>query len=159
MTRIASLLLAASLVTSTGVAQAETGQGDNWNGVGEAIVVFGSIELAPPVLLLADLVVRPHSKGYAYTEIAIGVSATLVTASIGSAFVFDSNCPDCRDTWPYFATMAAVDLASVAHGAYLLMRDEPMPAIEVGSARGRITPTMVTDGKATAPGLGLGGTF
>jgi len=58
--------------------------------------------------------------------------------------------------------LALVDAAVAAHGTYLLVRDrraEPAPTFHVGSARGTVAPTLVSDGKSSGAGLGLVGRF
>jgi len=159
MNGITALLVAAVLASTTGIAHANHDPEENWDGLGTALLVVGAIEIAPAALLAVDLVARPQSKVYGGVELAIGGSVALLNTVVAVDFYRTPNCSDCKETLPYFAAVIAVDLAAAAHGAYLLLRDEPPPMFELGSARGTFTPAMVSDGKNAAPGLSLGGTF
>ncbi|MBA3453796.1 MAG: hypothetical protein H0T42_11945 [Deltaproteobacteria bacterium] len=152
MTRHAAIATAAFIVLTAGVARAEEPQKDNFSGLASGAAVFLGLELAPAVLLVTDLVARPQSRGYGAAELSIGVTAAAVNTWFAIDFALTPNCVDCSDVTPYLLGIAAFDLACAAHGAYLLLRDEPTSEVT-------IIPTLVTDGKATAPGLGLGGTF
>ncbi len=159
MNRIASLLIAATVLTATtGIARADHPSEDSWDGVAVGFLVVGSIELAPPILLVVGLAVRPESKAFAVTEVVAGAVAATTNTWLAIAFA-RPDCPSCREWVPYFAGIAVLDLAVVAHGTYLLATHKPAPTLELGTARGTFVPTVVSDGKAMAPGLGLGGTF
>ncbi len=159
MMRISSLLVAAALAFAARDAHADHRPEDNWDGVAAAFVVVGAIELAPVALLTVDLIAKPQSKVYGGFELAVGGSVALLNTLVALDLDRTPNCPGCQDMLPYFAGVVAIDLAAAAHGAYLLLREEPPPALELGTARGRFSPTVVSDGKASAPGLGLVGTF
>jgi hypothetical protein len=158
MNRIA--LIAASVLTlsfTASVARAED-RTDRWAGAGVGLVLFAGIELAPVVLGVTDLVKRPASKTYGGVELAVGTGAAALNTYLAIEWS-RADCPSCNEVVPYFIGAAVLDAAIAAHGAYVLMRDEAPAQLELGRARGTFTPTMVTDGKAAAAGIGLTGTF
>lgn len=151
MARIASALVASTLLLSASAARADTA----YDGGGEAL---GLLYLATQVTAvgcgLYDVVARPRSKGYALLELGTGLTAGAVSLGLAASIAEDG---DEGGTW-LFVGLAAIDLGVAAHGVWLLGRSEP-PAVEIGTLRGRVAPTVVSDGVGVLPAMGFSGTF
>jgi hypothetical protein len=149
-------LIVAALVSLT-AATARAEEADSWVVTGPGIPLLIGLELAPLALGVADLVARPSSRTYGGVEVAVGGTTAAVNVYLA---INPGDCSSCDDGSTVFAMAAVVDLAVLAHGAYLLLRErDDEPAITLGSARGNVSPTIVSDGRVAVAGIGLGGTF
>ena len=117
------------------------------------VVALGGT-LSPAAFLLVDVAAAPHSKTYGATEIAVNGAFAIANLYIGAAT--NDEC-DCR----IFDAIAVVDVLAAVHGAYIVLHhDEPPPlSFQLGRAHGAISPVSVSDGRATAAGLGIAGRF
>lgn len=118
-----------------------------------------AVEVAPVVMGIADLAGHQGSKGYGVAEIALGGTAAAINISMLA--LISSEGEPTGAAVALFGGAAVIDAAVMVHGFYLVARkDKPSPLqVNAGSVRGTFAPTLVSDGKTSAPGLGLGGTF
>jgi hypothetical protein len=104
-----------------------------------------------------------HGRGYGVAEAAVNAP---LAAGLGYLAADRARGGDTREA-VLFGGMAALSGALVLHGAYLALRPERTPSIEdlnfdLGRGLGvgaDLAPTVVTDGKDVAPGLGASGTW
>jgi hypothetical protein len=150
-------IAAATVLSLASPVHAETSP-DDWGGAAVGIPIFLGLELTPLVLGTVDVVARPQSRTYAGVEVAVGGVAVALNTFLAIDFATEDNCSDCGSLAPVFVGLALIDAAVVAHGAYLLLRDEPAQ-VSLGSARGHVSPTVVSDGKDHGAGLGVVGHF
>ncbi|MDX2089264.1 MAG: hypothetical protein SFX73_15520 [Kofleriaceae bacterium] len=146
-----SMLAALSLVAlATEVAHADD------DVIGAASL---AVQAAPLVMGVADLVGHDGGKGYGVAEIAFGGTAAAMNLR-ALALLSSEGGPSGAEV-AVFGGAAVIDAAVMVHGLYLVTREEtPSPLqVKAGSLRGTFAPTLVSNGKASAPGLGLGGTF
>ena len=113
------------------------------------MIGLGLLELTPLALGVYDLAAQPTNKIYGGFEIAVGGAAL----ALNTYWVADGLERADSGDYTVAAGLAILDAAVVAHGIYTLARkEEERP-------RYTLTPTMVSDGKTSAPGFGLGGSF
>ena len=121
---------------------------------------IGLVEVTPLVFGTVDLVARPHSKIYGAFEIGAGAAAVALNAYVAAKwFTWDSGSHAAEAS--ALSGLGLFDAAIVVQGIYLVSRptDDDRLSFRLGHAYGHLAPALVSDGKATAPGFGLGGTF
>ena len=123
------------------------------DGDGPLAWVYAATQLTALGCGVYDVVGTPRSTEYAVVEIGTGV------ASGAYAQYAASNLSDSGGA-PLFGLLAVADQAVASHGVWLLTRDEPPPTeVSIGRARGRVAPTVVSDGHTMLPAMGIVGTF
>lgn len=147
-----ALVVTVATISTTRVPAARADDGDDplaplaaTAHVAQLMIVAG--EVTPVVLGVVDLAARPTSRGYGAMEMLGGATLAIINVQLAAG---DS------ERAMLFGVLAVIDAAVAAHGGYLAFRRTPPPtAFRIGAARGHVTPTLVGDGRALAPGLGV----
>jgi hypothetical protein len=108
-----------------------------------------------------DVAATPKSKLYGGIELGVN------TALAGSQFYLAATLSVSREDGRFFnyaaAGLGVWNLALAVHGGYVLTRNERAPAaglaFSVGSARGVVVPTTVSDGQSVGAGALFAGSF
>ena len=150
MKLLTTLAVASSLALSAGTARADN--------AGDLSGAFAVTQVATLGFGIYDVVATPRSKTYGVVELGAGLTSGVIAfGSVGTSSGGDNGERAARHA---LIALGIVDLAVAAHGVWLLARKEQAPApIQVGSARGRVAPTVVSDGHTMAPAMGITGTF
>ena len=127
----------------------------------ETLVALAGIAYAANTLMWGLNAPGHHGRGYGVAEAAVNAP---LAAGLGYLAADRARGGDTRQA-VLFGGMAALSGALAIHGAYLALRPERTPSIEdlnfdLGRGLGAdLAPTVVTDGKEVAPGLGASGTW
>lgn len=120
---------------------------------------FAALGYATNVVVWSIGLRGEHGRGYGIAEAAVNAP---LAAGLGYLAVDRARSGDNREA-ALFGGMAAVSGALALHGAYTAVfqrekRGEPID-FGLGLEGAAVAPTIVTDGKAMAPGLGASGTW
>ena len=115
------------------------------------LYIFGT--LADVGLLVGDVAARPTSHAYGWFEVGVNV----VPLFVDGVLIADEG----GRGEPLLYGVTAIHVLTMGHGLYTILTDREPPALTFnrGSVRGKVAATAVSDGKLTAPGLGVVGTF